>query len=294
VERLLELIVQGAVVGALYALVALGFVLVYKASQVVNFAQGELVMLGGYLGVVFTALYGLPWPLAFALAIGISALAGVAIERTVLRPLIGRPLVSVVMATIALATLIRGLLPAIWGPSTMAYPQLFPRDPVAILGAPVSQVYLAALVFTILFIVVFGAFFKTRLGIAMQAVADNQRAAASLGISVRRVFALSWAIAGVVAAAAGIVWGILLGVDNFLALLGLRVFAVVILGGLDSIVGAAIVGGVTIGILENLAGAYVDPLVGGGFRDTAPFIILVLALMIKPYGLFGREEIERV
>jgi branched-chain amino acid transport system permease protein len=250
-------------------------------------------MMGGYLGVAFSALYGLPWPLAFALAIGISALAGVVIERTVLRPLIGRPLVSVVMATIALATFIRGLLPAIWGPSTMAFPPLFPREPVAILGAPVSQVYLAALGFTILFIVVFGAFFKTRLGIAMQAVADNQRAAASLGISVRRVFALSWAIAGVVAAAAGIVWGILLGVDNFLALLGLRVFAVVILGGLDSIVGA-IVGGIAIGILENLAGAYVDPLVGGGFRDTAPFIVLVIALMLRPHGLFGREEIERV
>jgi branched-chain amino acid transport system permease protein len=293
VERLLELIVQGALVGALYALVALGFVLIYKASRVINFAQGELVMMGGYLGVVLTATYALAWPVALVLAIAISALVGVGIERTVLRPLIGRPLVSVVMATIALATFIRGALPAIWGPSTMAFPPLFPREPVMVLGAPVSQVYLAAFVFTVLFIVLFGAFFKTRLGIAMQAVADNQRAAASVGISVRRVFALSWAIAGAVAAVGGIVWGILLGVDNFLALLGLRVFAVVILGGLDSIVGA-IVGGILIGILENLAGAYVDPLVGGGFRDTAPFVVLVIALMIRPYGLFGREEIERV
>ncbi len=292
-ERLLELVVQGALVGALYALVALGFVLIYKASQVINFAQGELVMAGGYLGVAFAGLYGLAWPLAFVLAIAISAALGVAVERTVLRPLIGRPLVSVVMATIALGIFIRGALPTIWGPSTMAFPPLFPREPVMLLGAPVSQVYLAALVFTVLFIVGFGLFFRTRLGIAMQAVADNQRAAASVGISVRRVFALSWAIAGVVAAVGGMVWGILLGVDNFLALLGLRVFAVVILGGLDSIVGA-IVGGIIIGILENLAGAYVDPLVGGGFRDTAPFVILVLALMIKPYGLFGREEIERV
>ncbi len=292
-ERVLELVVQGSLVGALYALVALGFVLVYKASRVINFAQGELVMMGGYLGVVLTAIYGLPWPAAFALTLAISALVGIIVERTVLRPLIGRPLVSIVMATIALATFIRGALPTIWGPSTMAFPPLFPREPVMILGAPVSQVYLAAFVFTILFIVVCGAFFKTRLGIAMQAVADNQRAAASVGISVRRVFALSWAIAGMVAAVGGIVWGILLGVDNFLALLGLRVFAVVILGGLDSVVGA-IVGGVLVGILENLAGAYVDPLVGGGFRDTAPFIVLVLALMLRPYGLFGREEIERV
>ena len=292
-ERLLELVIQGALVGALYALVALGFVLVYKASQVINFAQGELVMMGGYLGVVLTALYRLPWPVAFVLTVAISALVGVAVERVVLRPLIGRPLVSVVMATIALATFIRGVLPAIWGPSTMAYPEFFPREPVMVLGAPVSQVYLAALVFTIAFIVAFGAFFRTRLGIAMQAVADHQQAAASVGISVRRVFALSWAIAGVVAAVAGIVWGILLGVDNSLALLGVRVFAVVILGGLDSIVGA-IIGGVVIGILENLAGAFVDPVVGGGFRDTAPFIVLVVALMIRPYGLFGREEIERV
>jgi branched-chain amino acid transport system permease protein len=293
VERVVELTIQGALVGALYALVALGFVLVYKASQVVNFAQGELVMVGGYLGVVFTASYGLPWPLAFLLAVALSALFGVGVERVVLRPLIGRPLVSVVMATIALAFFIRGALPAIWGPSTKAFPELFPRDPVLILGAPVSQVYLAALLFTILFILAFGAFFKTRLGIAMQAVADHQRAAASVGISVRRVFALSWAIAGAVAAVGGIVWGILLGVDNTLALLGLRVFAVVIIGGLESIVGA-VVGGVLLGVLENLAGAFVDPLVGGGFRDTAPFIVLVIALMIRPYGLFGRAEIERV
>jgi len=292
-ERFLELVIQGTLVGALYALVALGFVLVYKASRVINFAQGELVMLGGYLGVVFTTLYLVPWPLAFVLAIAISALVGVGVERAVLRPLIGRPLVSVVMATIALATFIRGVLPAIWGPSTMAFAPLFPREPVILLGAPVSQVYIAAFAFTLAFIVLFAAFFKTRLGIAMQAVADNQRAAASLGISVRRVFALSWAIAGVVAAVGGIVWGFLLGVDNFLALLGLRVFAVVILGGLDSIVGA-IVGGIAIGILENLAGAYIDPLVGGGFRDTAPFIALVIVLMLRPHGLFGHEEIERV
>src|SRR5919204_5863272 len=155
-ERVVELVVQGALVGALYALVALGFVLVYKASGVVNFAQGELVMMGGYLGVVLTASYALPWPAAFALAIGISALVGVGVERAVLRPLIGRPLVSVVMATIALATFIRGVLPAIWGPSTKAYPPLFPREPVMLLGAPVSQVYLAALAFTILFIIGFG------------------------------------------------------------------------------------------------------------------------------------------
>src|SRR5919198_196453 len=122
VERIVELVIQGALVGALYALVALGFVLVYKASGVVNFAQGELVMMGGYLGVVLTASYALPWPAAFALAIGISALVGVGIVRAVLRPLIGRPLVSVVMATIALATFVRGVLPAIWGPSTKAYP----------------------------------------------------------------------------------------------------------------------------------------------------------------------------
>ena len=252
-ERIVELVIQGALVGALYALVALGFVLIYKASQVVNFAQGELVMVGGYLGVVFTASYGLPWPVAFLLAVGLSALLGVVVERTVLRPLIGLLLVSVVMATIALGVFIRGALPAIWGPSTKAFPPLFPRDPVMILGAPVSQVYLAALVFTVVFILAFGAFFKTRLGIAMQAVADHQRAAASVGISVRRVFALSWAIAGAVAAVGGIVWGILLGVDNSLALLGLRVFAVVILGGLESI-GGAIVGGVLIGILENSPG----------------------------------------
>jgi branched-chain amino acid transport system permease protein len=212
----------------------------------------------------------------------------------VLRPLIGRPVIAVVMATIGLAAVLRGFAVLVFGAGTRAIvmpvtdeplelgPVMLP--PVQLVGAAVSLVFLAG--FTYFFL-------KSRTGIAMRAVADSQQVAMAMGINVRRYFALAWAMAGVVSALGGVVWGAMLGVDNQLALVGLKVFPVVILGGLDSIAGA-VVGGLIVGIVENFAAGYFDPIVGGGTKDFAPYVLMILVLMIRPEGMFGRRRIERV
>lgn len=292
-QLFISFVIDGFVVGSLYALVALGFVLLYKMSGIINFAQGEFVMMGGYAAVMMT-LAGIPFWLVFILSIILAAIFGLVIERIVARPMIGEDVISIIMATIGLASVLRGIAPMLWGADTKAFPGIFPTTPIEVLGVPISQINIWAVGFSILFVALFWAFFKfTRIGVAMQAVADDQQAATSMGISVKTVFAYSWAIAGIVAAIGGILWGNLIGVDAFLAFLGIKVFPVVILGGLESI-GGAIIAGIVIGILENLAAGYIDPLVGGGVKDVAPFIILVIVLMIRPYGLFGRPMIRRV
>jgi branched-chain amino acid transport system permease protein len=285
---------NGILIGLMYSLIALGFVLVYKATDAINFAQGEFVMIAGFVVAVALGDYGVP--LWLSVAVGLAAMIsfGFGLERVVLRPLIGRPVVAVIMATIGLAAVLRGLGPILWGAETRALnlpisdepfiwgPLFVP--PIQLLGAAVSILFLGA----------FGWFFlKSRKGIAMRAVADNQQVAMAMGINVERYFALAWSMAGVVSALGGIVWGSLLGVDTHLALVGFKVFPVVILGGLDSIPGA-IVGGLVVGIVENVAAGYVDPYVGGGTKDFAPYLLMIVALMVRPYGIFGKAIIERV
>ena len=289
-------IVNGVMIGSLYALIALGFVLIYKSSHVINFAQGEVVMFGGYLAVVLTTLYGLAFPLAFLVTLVIAALVGLVIERGILRPLVGKPLIAVIMATVGLASILRGLAPLLWGSIPRTFPSSFvnSNNAVNLLGVPVARISLWSFGFAAVFVLLFGLFFRyTRTGIAMQAVADDQQAAMSMGISVPRVFAWSWGIALLVAAVGGTILGNRQGVDISLATIGLKVFPVVILGGLDSIVGA-IVAGIAIGVIENLAGSYIDPHVGGGFKDVAPFVVMVIVLMVRPHGLFGSPNIDRV
>jgi len=289
-------IVNGVMIGSLYALIALGFVLIYKSSHVINFAQGEVVMFGGYLAVVLTTLYGLAFPLAFLVTLVIAALVGLVIERGILRPLVGKPLIAVIMATVGLASILRGLAPLLWSSSTRTFPSSFvnSNNAVDFLDVPVAPISLWSFGFAAVFVLLFGLFFRyTRTGIAMQAVADDQQAAMSMGISVPRVFAWSWGIALLVAAVGGTILGNRQGVDISLATIGLKVFPVVILGGLDSIVGA-IVAGIAIGVIENLAGSYIDPHVGGGFKDVAPFVVMVIVLMVRPHGLFGSPNIDRV
>src|ERR1700686_2347856 len=290
----LVLLTNGIMIGLMYALIALGFVLIYKATDAINFAQGEFVMFAGFLAAAATEIAGAPFWLSALLAVlGMIAL-GFGLERVVLRPLIGRPVIAVVMATIGLAAVLRGTATMAVGPGTRAIvmpvsdeplrlgPVMLP--PVQLVGAAVSLIFLAA--FTWFFL-------KSRVGIAMRAVADSQQVAMAMGINVRRYFAFAWAMAGVVSALGGIVWGAMLGVDNQLALVGLKVFPVVILGGLDSI-GGALVGGLIIGIVESLAAGYLDPYVGGGTKDFAPYVLMILVLMVRPYGIFGRRQIERV
>ena len=290
----LLLITNGVMIGLMYTLIALGFVLVYKATDAINFAQGEFVMFAGFIAAAAAYFAGLSFWICASLAIVGMAAFGFSLERIVLRPLIGRPVIAVIMATIGIAAVLRGSATIAFGAGTRAInmpvgddpivlgPIMFP--PVELVGAVISLVSLAA--FTWFFL-------RTRMGIAMRAVADSQQVAMAMGINVRRYFAFAWALAGVVSALAGLVWGAMIGVDNQLAVVGLKVFPVVILGGLDSIVGA-VVGGLIVGVVENLAAGYLDPYVGGGTKDFAPYVLMIVALMIRPYGIFGRRIIERI
>ena len=291
----LQLAINGVVVGSIYALVALGFVIIYKASGIINFAQGEFLVLGAYVCLAILSTGRVPVVPAFFLTLVFSAALGVLLERLILRPLISEPVISVIMVTFGLSSILRAVVQGIWGTDTRPFPALFPSTPVMFGPVPVSQGYLWSLGSVALLLVLFSAFFRySREGIAMRATAFSQQVALSMGISVKRIFALSWSIAAIVSAIGGVLLGSIRGgVDGSLAFLGLKVVPVTILGGLDSIQGA-IVGGVIIGVLENLSGGYLDPLVGGGVKEVAPFIALVLILMIRPYGLFGKVHIERV
>lgn len=294
---LVELLVSGIVLGLIYALVALGFVLIYKASRVVNFAQGELLAIGAFAAHFFLVALKLPFLLAFPLALGFTAVVGYTLERAFLKRLVGQPIISVIMATIGLAFFLDGVLHLTpYGAGSYGYPSFLPEGGVTLLGARISYAQLLALGLTLALILAFGWFFqRSTLGVAMRSVADDQMAAMSLGVSVAKVFALAWAAAGLTAAAGGAMVGTISGLNlDSLVHIGLKVFPVVILGGLDSIPGA-VVAGILIGVLENLAAGFLDPLVpGGGTREVFPFLVLLLVLWFKPHGLFGTEEIERV
>jgi branched-chain amino acid transport system permease protein len=295
VEYYLQLFINGLVVGGIYSLVALGFVVIYKATKVVNFAQGELVMAGAYICFALTVQCHIPFIWAFLLTLAFSVLLGLAIERMVLRPLIGEEHISVIMVTVGMSSVLKSLVQLFWGTQIRVYPQVLPTEPVVIAGLPVAPVYLAAFVLSAVLFAIFSAFFKySRTGVAMRATAFDQQAAQSMGIGIKNIFAMSWCIACIVSAVGGVILGNINGINAQLGHLGLKVFPAVILGGLDSLLGAAL-GGLIIGVLENVCDGAARQLLGlGGFREVAAFIILVVILMIKPYGLFGTREIERV
>jgi len=293
----IALMLNGISIGLMYSLIALGFVLVYKSTDAINFAQGEFVMMAALIGAVVvgtTASPVLGAVLAVAAVLAVMIGFSFGLERVVLRPLLGRPIVAVIMATIGLAAVLRGLTPIIFGGETRALPLPIPDDPVVIGPATLPPIQVLGAGVAIVLFAGFSWFFKkSRMGVAMRAVADNQQVAQAMGINVERYFALAWAMAGIVSALAGIVWGSMLGVDVQIAVVGLKVFPVVILGGLDSI-GGALLGGLIIGIVESLAAGYLDPYVGGGTKDFAPYVLMILVLMFRPYGIFGKRTIERV
>jgi len=291
---LLALLLNGASIGLMYALIALGFVLVYKATDAINFAQGEFVMMAGLVAAAVLGADGTWLILAILVTLAVMVGFGFGLERVVLRPLLGRPVVAVIMATIGLAAVLRGLTPIVFGSATQGVPLPIGDEPIEIGPASLPPIQVLGAAVAILFFLAFNWFFKkSRMGVAMRAVADNQQVAQAMGINVERYFAIAWAMTGVVSALGGIIWGSMLGVDIQLALVGLKVFPVVILGGLDSI-GGALLGGVIVGIVESLAAGYLDPYVGGGTKDFAPYVLMILVLMVRPYGIFGRRQIERV
>ena len=288
------LLSNGVLIGLMYSLIALGFVLVYKATDAVNFAQGEFVMIAGFVAVGALTVLGVPLWLSILAALVGMIVFGFALERVMLRKLIGRPVIAIVMATIGLAAILRGLGPFGIFQGTRPLPLPLPDEPFLLGPLFIPPIQLVGGIVSLGFLAGFGYFFlKSRKGIAMRAVADNQQVALAMGINVERYFGVAWAMTGIVSALGGVLWGNMLGVDVNLALVGFKVFPVVILGGLDSIPGA-VIGGLIIGIVENVAAGYVDPFVGGGTKDFAPYVLMILALMIRPYGIFGKRIIERV
>ncbi|MCK9905215.1 branched-chain amino acid ABC transporter permease, partial [Frankia sp. Cpl3] len=258
------------------------------------FAQGEFVLVGSYVCLTLITSYKVPFLPALLLTLVFSALLGWAVERVVLRPFIGEPVISMIMATIGLSSVMAGVVHLFWGTDTRVFPPIFPDKPLELGSVVVSQVYVWSLVTVMILLALFTLFFKfSKLGIAMRATADDQQAALSMGISVKVIFAVTWAISSIVSSVGGVLLGNINGVNSSLAVIGLKVLPVALLGGLDSIPGA-IVGGFIIGVLESLAGGYLDPILGGGVKEVLPFVVLVLILMFKPYGLFGKREIERV
>lgn len=287
---LIEISLTGLASGGLYALAALAFVMVYKATRVVNIAIGEMLMIGAYLFFTFSSMLALPLWLAVPAAVLGSGVLGAVIERTMIRPLLGEPPISVFMVTIGLGSVLVGLVEVIWTADQRRLVEFMPNTPV-MLGevflAP--KVFYGALIAVVFIAAVLLVFRFWRGGVALRATASDQAAAYSVGINVPRVFSMSWVVSAMLAAISGIIVGSIGGISSAMGVFGLSVLVVVIVGGLDSVLGA-LVGGLMIGLIEALAGAFL----GGEFKLLATFIVLVIVLLIRPYGLFGTHDIERL
>lgn len=290
----LALALDGLLAGALYSLIALAFVVVYKASRAINFALGEWAMFGSRLTAA--GAHGLGLGTAGALAFACAGMAALALlfNRLVLERMAGRPLIALLMVTIGLGALMRGVAPAAFGglPPAVALP--IPSGVVAFAGVPLSSEKLAAAALATLGVGAIAAFFRfTRTGVALRALADDQHAAMAVGIDAGRHLAFVWALAGVISVFTGALWAAVAGGGFGMALIGLKVFPIVIVGGLDSIAGA-LVGGLLVGLLESLAGGYLDPLLGGGFGAIASYLAVIAMLLVRPQGLFGEPPAQRI
>ena len=291
---LIQSIVNGMATGCLYALIAMGFVIIYKATGVLNFAQGELMMVCSFFCYwAFVELH-LPVWLVILLTIVFAFTLGYTIETIILRPMIGEPLFSVIIVTIGISMLIVSGVGMTWGHGEFVFPKWVTETPLHLSGVIIGpmQLVLAGAV-VVLGISYFIFLRKTNVGLAMMAVASNQDTALLMGVNVKMIFALSWCIAAGVATIAGVLFASVLILDMNMRFIAFRAFPAAVLGGLDSIPGA-ILGGLFIGVTENLAGVYLDHFFGGGIKEITAFIILLLILLIRPYGLLGTKEIERV
>ncbi|MFB9356073.1 ABC transporter permease subunit [Sneathiella chinensis] len=293
----LQLVIGGVSIGCIYALVALGFVLIYKATEVVNFAQGDLMMLGAFLAFTFITILGWNYWLGALAAIVCMFVIGNLMDRAILRPVLGQPQFSIIMITIGVGYIARsaaGMMPG-WGNETYAISTPFSSQGMRLIPESmgqlvVSQTDLSVIVATLLFCAGLFAFFKyTRLGVAMQASSQNQLASYYMGIPVKAVFSMIWGISAAVAAAAGILLAPTTLIDTNMGFIGLKAFPAAVLGGFGSIPGA-VVGGVIIGIIETLAGFYLPP----GFKNVAAYLVLLLVLVVRPQGLFGEKTGKRV
>lgn len=287
---LFEVVLAGIGSGGLYALAGLAFVIIYKATRVVNLAIGEMLMMGAYFFLTFFAVLELPAWAAVLLAVVASGVMGGLIERVAIRPMLGEAPISVFMVTVGLGSILVGLVELIWSADQRRLPEFMPTEPIFLGEAFISsKVFYGFMVALVLVAIVVAIFRYWRGGVALRATASDQGAAYAMGINVPRVFSLAWVSAAALAAVAGVVVGAIGGLSSSMGVFGLSVLVVVIVGGLDSVVGA-LLAGLMIGVLEALAGAYL----GGEYKLLATFIVLVVVLMLRPYGLFGTREIERL
>ncbi|MDZ7699865.1 MAG: branched-chain amino acid ABC transporter permease [Deltaproteobacteria bacterium] len=293
-ELFLMTATTGILVGGIYALVALGWVLIYKCSGVLNLAMGELTLIGAYVTYSFHSV-GIPFIPSVLLTLLVGIVLGVLTERIFLDKLIGEPVLAVIMVTVGLSFFLKGLIGYTWGSDTRVFtPPVFEIKPIAVGMLRISPVYLWSFILAIVLLVAFVCFFKyTRWGLSMQATADDETAALSLGVSARFVYASAWAIAFMSAGVGGALLGNINGINISVGYLGLLVLPAVVLGGLNSVPGA-IVGGILIGLLQNFSGTYLDQYFPGGVKTIVPFAFMAVFLLFKPYGLWGWERIERV
>ncbi len=290
---LFENLVAGTLTGTIYGLIAMGFVLVYKATGVLNIAHGALVTLGAFLAYSLATAAKLPFALAVVLALVLSFAIGTAIESLFMRPLIGQPILAAVMMTFALLSIVQGIVIAVWGTDYFSYPHVFPERPIKVAGMVLSFELVGGAIASVVLMLFLAVFFRaTKRGVQMRAVADDPAAAQASGISARRISGLAWAMGTVLAAVGGIILGMMSMVFYGLDVYGLKVLPVVILGGLESFTGA-LIGGVIIGVLESVSEAYLGVQLKG-VKEVAPFVVLMLILLAKPHGLFGQHRIERI
>ena len=286
----LILVSTGLVIGSAYGLIAMGFALVYKATGVVNFAHGELVMLTAYISWSLSQAFSLSFLPLMVVTIPISMVLGLVLERIFIRPMLGEPVFSIVMVTIGLAVILRGVTIMIWGPDPHNVSAGVTTEVIYIGPLPFYAAQLMMIAALALMTLCAWAFLRfTRMGIAMRAVAANETAALLVGISVSRIHAMAWALSSALAAVAGVLFAMNYKLAPDLWFQGLKSFPAVILGGLDSVLGSALAG-VIIGVIENLSQGFI----GQGMREISGFIVIVVVLMVRPYGLFGDKEIERV
>jgi len=287
---IIQQIISGLAVGCVYGLIALGFVLIFKATEVINFAQGEMIMIGAFIAYSLITFFNVPFVLAFLLTPIICGGIGILLERVLIRPLVGEPVVSIIMVTIGLAITLRAFAGMIWSYDTLDFPHVFSEEAIKISGIVISPVDIWVILVSLGLVILLFLFFKfTTLGISLQASAQNPLASLLMGISVKRVYSMTWAISAMVGAVAGIIISPITFLSANMGFIGLKAFPAAVIGGFNSIPGA-IVGGVIIGISENLAGIYL-PL---WFKDIFAYVVMMAVLMIRPEGIFGTHEQKKV
>jgi branched-chain amino acid transport system permease protein len=290
----LQFTITGISVGAVYALIALGFTLIWKASSVANLALGQIVLISSWFTYSMLAQAELPLYIALPIVVIFALFLGWVIERFALRPLIAQPILSLIAVTLGIGYFIEGLITFIWPLSTAGLPNIFPKEVIHIGSAVISQEYVWVIGVCLVVFIALTLFFRYHhMGIAMRATADNQMAVQACGIPVTRVFSMSWMFSCVVAAIGGVLISSIGGITHGLIETGLKSFSVVILGGLDSFIGAVVAGPV-IGLAESYGGGYLTQHLWPGVKDVIPFVIIIIVMVIKPYGLFGEERIERI